>query len=151
MMMTTMNERDALLTPERQGGRRDLDRSPSSFFKLLRERSVPGLDNTVVVVGSTARDHLANERTFLAWIRTAISVLGVGIALLKWQGLSSAHGYLVLSLGTMLLISCTYRYLDVTQQLAQNRFVPNVTGNLAVVISILLVMVAVLVMHVMGG
>ena len=27
----------------------------------------------------TVRDHLANERTFLAWIRTAVSLLGFGV------------------------------------------------------------------------
>ena len=32
--------------------------------------------------GSRARDHLANERTFLAWLRTAatVMVLGLGVA-----------------------------------------------------------------------
>ncbi|CAG8667180.1 1419_t:CDS:2 [Ambispora gerdemannii] len=31
--------------------------------------------------GSIARDHLANERTFLAWLRTALSFSGIGIAI----------------------------------------------------------------------
>ncbi|ORY31187.1 hypothetical protein BCR33DRAFT_724113 [Rhizoclosmatium globosum] len=31
--------------------------------------------------GSTARDHLANERTFLAWSRTGLGFVGLGIAL----------------------------------------------------------------------
>ncbi|KAG9293218.1 hypothetical protein G9A89_010589 [Geosiphon pyriformis] len=30
---------------------------------------------------SVARDHLANERTFLAWLRTSLSLIGIGIAL----------------------------------------------------------------------
>ena len=29
--------------------------------------------------GSRARDHLANERTYLAWIRTSLAVVTVGI------------------------------------------------------------------------
>lgn len=29
------------------------------------------------------RDHLANERTFLAWFRTAISLLGFGVLIAK--------------------------------------------------------------------
>lgn len=35
---------------------------------------------------SHVRDHLANERTFLAWVRTAIAVMGFGvfIARLRW-------------------------------------------------------------------
>ncbi|KAI8611606.1 hypothetical protein BC830DRAFT_1053140, partial [Chytriomyces sp. MP71] len=31
--------------------------------------------------GSTARDHLANERTFLAWSRTGLGFVGLGVAL----------------------------------------------------------------------
>ncbi len=30
-------------------------------------------------VGSFARDHLANEHTFLAWVRTALAVIGLGV------------------------------------------------------------------------
>lgn len=135
-----MNETDALM-PKPKG--RDLDRFPS-VYTLLRDGVV--LDN----VGSTARDHLANERTFLAWVRTALSILGVGIGLLKWQGIANASGYLVLSLGTVVLINCTRRYLAVMQQLSQHKFVPNVKSTLAVVASILLVIVALLIMHLMG-
>ena len=29
--------------------------------------------------GSVARDHLALERTFLAWLRTSISLAGIGM------------------------------------------------------------------------
>lgn len=29
------------------------------------------------------RDHLANERTFLAWIRTAISLMGFGVVIVR--------------------------------------------------------------------
>lgn len=31
--------------------------------------------------GSTARDHLANERTFLAWARTGLTFVGLGVAI----------------------------------------------------------------------
>lgn len=30
-------------------------------------------------VGSVARDHLANERTFLAWLRTSLSLASIGV------------------------------------------------------------------------
>ena len=41
---------------------------------------------------STARDHLANERTLLAWIRTALTVVGLGFLVdrLAVQGQASA-------------------------------------------------------------
>ncbi|NQU36505.1 MAG: DUF202 domain-containing protein [Actinobacteria bacterium] len=31
--------------------------------------------------GSRARDHLANERTYLAWIRTSLAVVTIGIVI----------------------------------------------------------------------
>lgn len=39
-----------------------------------------------------ARDHLANERTFLAWFRTAISLLGFGILIAKLRFLTAGAG-----------------------------------------------------------
>jgi putative membrane protein len=33
---------------------------------------------------SVVRDHLANERTFLAWVRTAIGVMALGLAVAKF-------------------------------------------------------------------
>ena len=37
----------------------------------------------VVVSADRVRDHLANERTFLAWIRTALALLGFGFVLAR--------------------------------------------------------------------
>ncbi|MFD8034708.1 YidH family protein [Streptomyces sp. NPDC059717] len=34
--------------------------------------------------GSRAREHLANERTYLAWLRTGISVAALGVAVAKF-------------------------------------------------------------------
>ncbi|KAI7858121.1 hypothetical protein BDC45DRAFT_434301 [Circinella umbellata] len=31
--------------------------------------------------GSVARDHLANERTYLAWVRTSLSTISVGVGI----------------------------------------------------------------------
>ena len=137
-----MKETDALLVPEAPS----VDNSSGnftlpSFSILLREGVV--LRNE----GSTARDHLANERTFLAWIRTALSISGVGLALLKWKGIANEAGYLVLSLGVLSLISSTLRYLSVMRQLTQGQFQPNVRGALAVVAVILIVILALLVLQ----
>ena len=32
---------------------------------------------------SNIRDHLANERTFLAWVRTGIALIGLGVVIAK--------------------------------------------------------------------
>ena len=55
---------------------------------LLNRRMTFINDRTVPNSGSTARDHLANERTFLAWLRTALSLSGAGLAFLKFDILS---------------------------------------------------------------
>ncbi|SCZ88536.1 BZ3500_MvSof-1268-A1-R1_Chr10-2g02992 [Microbotryum saponariae] len=39
--------------------------------------------------GSVARDHLANERTFLAWLRTSLSLASIGIAITQLFRLAS--------------------------------------------------------------
>ncbi len=41
---------------------------------------------------ANTRDHLANERTFLAWFRTAISLLGFGIVIAKLRFLEGGAG-----------------------------------------------------------
>lgn len=40
-------------------------------------------DEIIPNAGSTARDHLANERTFLAWVRTALGFVGLGVFIAK--------------------------------------------------------------------
>ena len=42
-------------------------------------------------------DHLANERTFLAWIRTSIAIMGFGFVVVKF---SLFIGQIALALGT---------------------------------------------------
>jgi putative membrane protein len=46
-----------------------------AFFTLAVGLPVPQQDRT--------RDHLANERTFLAWVRTALGLLGLGFVLAR--------------------------------------------------------------------
>lgn len=53
---------------------------PMSFFTRLR---APLFENT----GSTARDHLASERTFLAWMRTGLGFIALGVAVERFSQL----------------------------------------------------------------
>ncbi|KAL0142972.1 hypothetical protein V8B55DRAFT_1432223 [Mucor lusitanicus] len=41
--------------------------------------------------GNTARDHLANERTYLAWFRTSLSLITLGIGIIQVYHVSSAN------------------------------------------------------------
>ena len=52
-------------------------------MSLRRMLKTPSLANT----GSTARDHLASERTFLAWIRTGLGFIALGMAVERFSRL----------------------------------------------------------------
>ncbi|KAJ3072341.1 hypothetical protein HDU98_003797 [Podochytrium sp. JEL0797] len=92
--------------------------------------------------GSTARDHLANERTFLAWARTApqpvaaqptetkphrIPSLGViaAHAVSSPDRLASAT---LIGIGALFLGFGTVRYFSTLKHLTQGKFQPNTKG-----------------------
>ena len=92
--------------------------------------------------GSLARDLLASERTFLAWTRTGLGFIALGIALEKVEALSAvaptllhledsrtkiAAGFLVAS-GTVCVAHGTNRYFSTMRHLQQGLFRPNVPG-----------------------
>jgi putative membrane protein len=77
-------------------------------------------------------DHLANERTFLAWIRTSISVIGLGFVVAKFSvwlrelsarlnepvntrqtGLSMPLGVAMMAFGGLLAMVAAWRYRTV--------------------------------------
>lgn len=51
--------------------------------RLLNALKTPTYSNS----GSTARDHLASERTFLAWLRTGLGFIALGIAIERFSTL----------------------------------------------------------------
>ncbi|EGG22032.1 hypothetical protein DFA_01921 [Cavenderia fasciculata] len=69
--------------------------------------------------GSVARDHLANERTYLAWLRTGLSCIALGVALAKLG--TSRAGY-------------PFRYFVVYKQLLKGKFSPNRVGTIVFIL-----------------
>lgn len=104
------------------------------FFRYFRSTPIA---NT----GSVARDHLANERTFLSWTRTGLGFVALGVALAKLQALEALspalkhdHGDLKLpsaalvGSGTGCLSYGTIRYFKSMALLQRGLFRPNVAG-----------------------
>lgn len=89
----------------------------------------------------SATDHLANERTFLAWIRTCIGLMAFGFAVAKFtlfvkqlansidqppmasRGFSSTFGILLVGIGALLGVLAFLRYRYVEKQLRKGLYV----------------------------
>lgn len=102
-------------------------------------------------VGGAAGDHLANERTYLAWMRTSLAIIGVSMGLLKLDQFSNESGVWVAILGVAVLMVSTHRYYKVLRLLDQGKFQPNILGILIMVILIMLCVVGVFVNHYSGN
>jgi putative membrane protein len=96
--------------------------------------------------GSAARDHLANERTFLAWFRTALGLVGLGVVVERIQ----LHGELeaklaglsLIAFGAACMIYGVRRYLNVADHLSRGRFPQAKAGPIALSIAALVITVA---------
>ena len=88
------------------------------------------------ISGNRARDHLANERTYLAWLRTALAVVALGAVLAKLPGARTntvtAAAALALAFGSLALAYGTRRYYLVRRDLERNEFTPAGRGPMVV-------------------
>jgi putative membrane protein len=92
---------------------------------------------------SHARDHMANERTFLAWIRTSIGIMAFGFVVEKFtifmkqishllgksdsppnpdavhalQGYSSIFGVFLVGLGVLICLLAFIKYKNIEKQI----------------------------------
>jgi putative membrane protein len=83
---------------------------------------------------SRVRDHLANERTYLAWMRTAISLMGFGVVIVRLRffqpPLTNTPGngwklgliFSLVGLATVLL--STYHYFAVRYDIDEDTYEP---------------------------
>lgn len=106
--------------------------------RLLRYVRAEPMKNT----GSVARDLLASERTFLAWARSGLGFIALGVALEKVEAFAAisphllqlensntklAAGALVAS-GSLCVAHGTQRYFSTMKMLQEGMFRPNVPG-----------------------
>lgn len=88
-----------------------------------------------------ARDHLANERTFLAWVRTGAAIVVFGFAIGRFSialrqltalqghpmhrgGVSVWMGATSIVLGVLMVVAGLFRYRQTRDCLEQGRFEP---------------------------
>ena len=88
-------------------------------------------------------EYLANERTFLAWIRTSIAVISLGFVLARFRlwldelasemvripirprGVSLPMGEALMGFGGLLAILAAWRYLAVNRAIDEGRVTPD--------------------------
>jgi len=108
------------------------------------------------------RVHMANERTFLAWIRTCIGIMAFGFVVEKfaffmkqmsiildqskagntlplYQGNSAIIGIFLVGLGTLLVIFAFIRYKNVERQIDSDTFRTSSILNIILTVSLLAV------------
>ena len=125
------------------GGGAKAPRSPS--WDTIGE-SVEAAVRTVDA-DSRARTHLANERTFLAWLRTGLSLVALGIAVAHFlepqegQGLGFAVilGVILVASGMLVTAAGGRRFIQARDQIEAETYRPDAP---AVILSVFLVAVA---------
>ncbi len=104
-----------------------------------------------------ASDHLANERTFLAWIRTSIAMMGFGFVIVKFalfirqisvalhqpnvssgKGFSAVIGVIMVAFGAIIAALSFVRYRDVEKQLTNGSYFSSQWLSMIVAVSIII-------------
>jgi putative membrane protein len=95
-----------------------------------------------------ARDHLANERTYLAWLRTALAVLAAGALLARLTtsegAVTAAAAGVTVAVGALALGYGTWRYYRVRTELERDSFTPAGRGPLYMTLIVVLAVAVVL-------
>ncbi|MGZ3823278.1 MAG: YidH family protein [Mucilaginibacter sp.] len=104
-------------------------------------------------------DHLANERTFLAWIRTSVAIMGFGFVVVKFslfikqisvvlankqvvlpgKGYSSEIGTLLVGLGVFIVLFSYLRYRITEKQLTNRAYKPSLLPSLFITIALVII------------
>ena len=108
------------------------------------------------------RVHMANERTFLAWIRTSIGIMAFGFVVEKFalfikqmslilgkadignsappsHGYSAIVGIFLVGLGTLMVLLAFVRFKNVERQIDEDTYQPSSIFYILLTISVLVV------------
>lgn len=102
------------------------------------------------------RVHMANERTFLAWIRTSIAIMAFGFVVERFaifikqaafilgkeiqapsRGYSSIFGIFLVALGALMGVLSFIRYKKVEKQIDEDMYQPSLILDVLLVLSVL--------------
>lgn len=105
-------------------------------------------------------DHLANERTFLAWIRTGIAIMGFGFVVVKFSLFirqlsmafgedvvlpdntnSSIIGILLVCIGAVSVLLAFIRYRTIEKKLLSQSYFPSFRLSMILTVSLLVIAV----------
>lgn len=83
---------------------------------------------------SRIRDHLANERTYLAWMRTAVALMGFGVVILRLRafhppslprpGFGWKLGLIFSVVGLLTVLLSTLQYFTVRRDIEEDTYEP---------------------------
>ncbi|KAG0093975.1 hypothetical protein BGZ92_011361 [Podila epicladia] len=137
----------------------------SAGLRKLYTRYSPSL--TLENKGSIARDHLANERTYLAWLRSSLSLITVGVAvtqlfrlqhpgtnpneLIKVSELGRPLGGSFICLGILFLWLGTSRYFHNQTVLSYGQFPASRGSVILATVTILAVLLACFIIVILQG
>ena len=98
------------------------------------------MDEEQPIAPPSVRDHLANERTLLAWIRTSLTVVGLGFIIDRLAvdsqqdaGLAGVAGVGLVLLGGIVALAGGYSYLNARRELATGSYRPQVGLHISLV------------------
>jgi putative membrane protein len=99
----------------------------------------------------SVRDHLANERTLLAWVRTSLTVIGLGFIVdrLALEGLAgrleALFGVVLVVVGGLIGVAGGWSFMRARREMLDGTYRPSVRLHLALVAAVVLGAVGVVV------
>jgi putative membrane protein len=116
---------------------------------MILSRTAPSVSSSAgrADADSRARTHLANERTFLAWLRTGLSLVAVGMAAARFLPLDLVPGIPYVTLfsillvigGTAMVVFGAGRYVAANREIEAGVYAPAITPivTVALVVAVL--------------